>query len=164
MIRRVKFIVERRGTTGSSEEKHVNIADLDLPYEKEAYELMSAKGYAEYVKKHGYHFTDELAEHISKMMKNDNGKEHSWSVAQVKKAFEGMGLTLPKDVTWGDVTYVANMGYADLHPDVLATEADCLRYAWKKAHDKDGYEGMIFSRWTSDAIGKYIKIDWEHYV
>lgn len=37
---------------------------FDLPYEQAANTLMSAKGYSEYVKKHGYHFTDALAEHV----------------------------------------------------------------------------------------------------
>ena len=27
-----------------------------------------------------------------------------------------------------------------------------------------GYDGMIFCRWTADAIGKAIKLDWEKFV
>jgi hypothetical protein len=38
-------------------------------------------------------------------------------------------------------------------------EAACLRYAHKVANDPDGYDGMIFCRWTADAIGKAIKLD-----
>lgn len=34
----------------------------------------------------------------------------------------------------------------------------------KIANDPDGYEGMIFCRWTADAIGKAIKLDWEKFV
>ena len=43
-------------------------------------------------------------------------------------------------------------------------EASCLRAAYKVANDPDGYEGMIFCRWTADAIGKAIKLDWEKFV
>lgn len=32
------------------------------------------------------------------------------------------------------------------------------------ANDPDGYDGMIFCRWTADAIGKAIKLDWEKFV
>lgn len=32
------------------------------------------------------------------------------------------------------------------------------------ANDPDGYEGMIFCRWTADAIGKAISINWEKFV
>lgn len=42
--------------------------------------------------------------------------------------------------------------------------AACLRYAHKVANDPDGYDGMIFCRWTADAIGKAIKLDWEKFV
>lgn len=33
-----------------------------------------------------------------------------------------------------------------------------------EANDPDGYDGMIFCRWTADAIGKAIKLDWEKFV
>lgn len=71
---------------------------------------------------------------------------------------ESLGLSIPGKVTTGDVTYAANMAYADLYPDPLKDEASCLRAAYKVANDPDGYEGMIFCRWTADAIGKAIKV------
>lgn len=157
-----EVVVEGKATTPSG---HTYEAKFGLPYEQAANALMSAKGYSEYVEKHGYHFTNALAEHVSKMMKNANGSEHSWSALQVKKAMEGLGLViLPAGATLGDVTYQANMGYADLFPDPLKDEASCLKYASRIATDPDGYEGMIFCRWTADAIGKAIKIDWEKFV
>lgn len=136
----------------------------DLPYEKAANTFMSAKGYFEYVKKHGYHFTDALAEHVSRMMVNASGQQHSWTTAQVKKAMEGLGLGIPEKVTDGDVAYAANMAFADFYPDPLKDEASCLRYAHKLANDPDGYEGMIFTRWVSDAIGKGVNIAWEKFI
>ena len=95
---KTEMVVESRIATSHGEHK----VKFDLPYEQTANALMSAKGYSEYVKKHGYHFTDALAEHVSKMMEN--------------------------------------------------------------ANDPDGYEGMIFCRWTADAIGKAISINWEKFV
>lgn len=137
---------------------------FDLPYEQAANALMSAKGYLEYVKKHGYHFTEALAEYVSKMMTNANGQQHSWATSQVKKSMENLGLNIPSHVTHGDVTYLANMYYADLYPDPLKDEASCLRAAYKVANDPDGYDGMIFCRWTADAIGKTININWEKFI
>ena len=75
-------VVESRVATPHGEHK----VKFDLPYEQTANALMSAKGYSEYVKKHGYHFTDALAEHVSKMMENANGQQHSWTASQVKKS------------------------------------------------------------------------------
>lgn len=141
---------------------------FNLPYEQAANALMSAKGYSKYVAKHGYHFTDALAEHVSKMMVNANGQEHSWTAIQVKKAMEGLNLILSSktktEATLGDVTYLANMYYSDLYPELFKDEASCIKAAYKIASDPDGYKGMIFCRWTADAIGKAIKIDWEKFV
>lgn len=86
------------------------------------------------------------------------------ATSQVKKSMESLGLTIPSHVTHGDAAYLANMYYADLYPDPLKDEASCLRAAYKVANDPDGYEGMIFCRWTADAIGKAIKLDWEKFV
>lgn len=157
------FLIIERCTSTHQEERERRI-QIDLPYEQSANALMSAKGFVDYVKKHGYHFTEELAEHVSKMMVNANGQQHSWTAAQVNKTLGSLGLMLPDKVTLGDATYLANMYYADLYPDPLKDEASCIRAAYKTTHDIDGYEGQTFCRWTSDAIGKAVKIDWEKFV
>lgn len=119
-------------------------AKFDLPYEQTADALMSAKGYSEYVKKHGCHFTDALAEHASKMMENANGRQHTRATSQAKKSMESLGLTIPSHVTRGDAAYLADMHYAGLYPDPLKDEASCLRAAYKAANGPDGYEGSVF--------------------
>lgn len=138
--------------------------EYGLPYEQAGHALMSDNNFAEYVKKHGYHFTDLLSEHASKIMENSNGQQHTWTAQQVKKSMESLGLNIPSNVTLGDVTYLANMYYADFYPDPLKDEASCLRAAYKIANDPDGYEGMVFCRWTSDVIGKALHIDWKKFI
>lgn len=165
MRNRLKLVMIKRYSSHDREssEEHENNG-YKLPYEKEANKLMSDE-FDKYVKKYGYHFTDALAEHVSKMMENANGQQHTWTAAQVKKSMDGLGLTIPKNVTLGDVTYLANMYYADLYPDPLKDEASCLRgSAYKVANDPDGYEGMIFCRWTADAIGKSVDINWKKFM
>lgn len=185
-MRRLKMIVVKRNEHEDHSEHHrkhdedivvrSNIAhrgeehetEFDLPYEQAANALMSAKGYSEYVKKHGYHFTEALAEYVSKMMKNTNSSDHSWTAVQVKKAMESLGLmplsTTKTEATLGDITYMANMYYADLYPDPFKDEVSCLKAAYRIAVDPDGYKGMIFCRWTADAIGKAINIDWKKFI
>lgn len=151
----------------NDEEHHETEAyhhEYKLPYEQAANALMSAKGYLEYVKKHGYHFTEELAEHASKMMINANKQQHSWTASLVKKSMDNLGLSLSDNMTLGDATYVANMYYADFYPDIIKDEASCLKAVHKIANDPDGYKGMIFCRWTADVIGKAIKLNWEKFV
>ena len=40
----------------------------------------------------------------------------------------------------------------------------CITYAKLVASDPDGYEGMEFMRWTSDAIGKSLTLNWEDFI
>lgn len=127
--------------------------------------LAAMKGYKDYVNEHGGHFTDKLATWASDHMINAHGEPtHHWSVEDVKSAFGRFGLTKPDNVTWGDITYAANMHYADYSGITLKTEPDCLRQAYADAADPDGYPEKIFNRWCADVIGKRLKIDWEKYL
>ena len=162
MGKRTYFVV--KGQTEGDANEHNAYDKYDLPYEKAANALMSMRGYLDYVEEHGYHFTDKLAEKVSSMMVNANGEKHSWTVSQVKTAITGMGHKLADHMTWGDMTYLANMFYADLFPDAMETEAHCLKAAIKIMKDPDGYNGMVFCRWTSDAIGKAMQLEWEDFV
>ncbi len=112
--------------------------------------LMRSDGYKEHIRTYGYHFSDELAEKASREMRNADGTTHTWAVDEVKKAAK----ELPKGSNWGDITYLANMAYADFFPDVVKTEALCIDYALSVAEDPDGYEGIAFMRYIADRIGK----------
>jgi hypothetical protein len=69
------------------------------------------------------------------------------------------------------VTYAGHLVLATEKPG-LASEVEAqkasaeqvLASAYKIANDPDGYDGMIFCRWTADAIGKAIKLDWEKFI
>lgn len=118
----------------------------------------------EYKEKHGPHFTEALAEYASKMMVNANGQEHSWTSTQVKKALEGLGLSVPESATLGDITYAANMAYADYYPEVIKDEASCLKFAIKMVNDPDGYKGKIFEQFKTDVKHKLTEIEWKTYI
>lgn len=110
----------------------------------------------EYIARHGHHFTAELAESESKAMVNADGSLHSWTATEIKETLMRMGIAIEPSwhVTLGDITYAANMAYADFYPKVIKSEADCIRYAVAIATDPDGYEGIIFSRWLADKMEK----------
>lgn len=120
--------------------------------------------YEKYVNHHGYHFTDKFAEHVSKEMKNANGTDHSWTCEQVKQELMLRGIYSYGHCSLGDITYLANMAYADFFPNVLETEQMCIKYAIAVSQDIDGYDGIAFCRWKADAKRKGLSIDWEHYV
>lgn len=118
-----------------------------------------------YTDRHGYHFTEQLANAASDMMVNSNGKSHKWTPEQVEKTMKLYGLNNHGKCTLGDLTYLANMAYADLYPTVLKDEVSCLRYAVAMANDPDGYDGMPFNRWLSDLkkSRRFDRIQWEKY-
>lgn len=142
MTRKARFIVERY------------MAKASETHEKD-------KSYEAYVEKHGKHFTDMLAEKASARMLNADGSKHSWLASQVKAAVTGFGLKIPDNATLGDITYLANMFYADMFPEILETEAACIKAALKMAKDPDGYEGQAFCRWHTDMKHKHVHIDFE---
>ena len=121
-------------------------------------------GYNEYIEKYGLHFTEALAEKASKLMVNANSDKHSWSASQIKAAMAGFDQKISANTTLGDVTYLANMYYADLYPRVLETEAACIRAAVATANDPDGYEGQTFCRWKTDMEYKGHELNFEEFV
>ena len=139
-------------------------AKSHFAYAEETEALAHNTDFEKYVKLHGYHFTDALAELASEMMENANGQAHTWTASQVKRSMDSLDLNVPSNITSGDVTYLANMYYADMYPDPLKDEASCLRAAYKIANDPDGYDGMIFRRWVSDIAGKALHIDWKNFI
>lgn len=87
---------------------------------------------------------------------------HSWTTEQLRNV---LGQFTPThNETSGDIAYTANMAYADFYPAVLDTVDKCITYAKLVASDPDGYEGMEFMRWTSDAIGKSLTLNWEDFI
>lgn len=126
--------------------------------------LLNAPGFIRYITKYGWHFTDKLAEYASKMMLNSDKSNHVWNCKTLAKEYLSLNLNVPKDITWGDLTYTANMAYADFYPNICSTEKDCIMYASLVANDVDGYPGMIFHRWIADIIGKQILINWEEFI
>lgn len=150
----VKYPQDAKVVFGS-ESKHKSIVE----------DIIDDKYFKKYIQVHGYHFTEKLAEHVSAMMKNANGAVHSWSPSQIKLELNSRGERSYGHCTLGDLTYLANMAYANFFPNVLDTETACIKYAIAVAHDIDGYDRMAFSRWLSDVMNNYdINIEWENYV
>ena len=116
-----------------------------------------------YIKKHGKHFTNKLAEYASRQMINANGTNHRWDAEAMQRNLSASGYTIPDTSTIGDIAYTANMAYADFFPDLI-TEQQCIKYAMLIANDPDGYEGIQFSRWIADIEGKGEKFDFADFV
>lgn len=152
-MKRLKYIILKHGAENENNEESDKVEFWDDPE------------YRKYKEKHGEHFCDKLAVWASKRMDNAHGdKAHSWTVEEVKAAFEKLGFKKPETSTWGDVAYSANMAYADYFGGSIKTEADALRYAYEDVSDPDGYPGKIFNRWLSDVMGKEVAVPWSDFL
>ena len=92
-------------------------------------------------------------------MTNANGVNHTWTCKDVEGAFASLGLKLPDKATWGDATYAANMIYSDFAA-LLKADTDAVKMAHALLNDPDGYEGMIFNRYTADIMEKGVCVPW----
>lgn len=126
-------------------------------------EFWNNKDYQEYRKKHGMHFSEELSVWASAHMINSDGTEHGWSVEDVKNAYKSLGYELKGNYTFGDVTYIANQIYADFGK-CLKADTDAVKMAYALTVDPDGYDGMIFNRYTSDIMEQGVCVPWEKFI
>ena len=96
-------------------------------------------------------------------MVNYNGTSHTWTADQIQSLINVNKINIPSTSTIYDITYTANMAYADFYPSLI-NERQCLDYAMAVANDEDGYEGIQFCRYIADIIGKDDTIDWNNFI
>lgn len=131
------------------------------PKEQEARNVMNP-AFDAYIKKHGYHMTDEVADEASRWLKNRDGSSHLWRTEEVRRAMTGIGVKLKGNWTWGDLAYLANMNYSDL--STRMSEVELLKMSADTMDDPDGYDGMVMHRWVSDMIGRGKSLDLTKYL
>lgn len=104
----------------------------------------------------------EISDKLAIVDGDSNNQEHTWTSEQVQNVYNILNLKIPDTSTIEDVTYTANMAYADFYPELL-NEHQCIKYAAAVANDKDGYTGIQFCRWMADVAGKKERIDWDKF-
>lgn len=124
--------------------------------------LKSDEGFIEYVKTNGYHFNEKLAEHVSRMFLQNTMLQY-FSKNQLDDLIESMKISFGNKITKGDIIYAFNIVYARFYPELLKDTKSCMMLVYKDINFNN-YDGMIFCRWLSDAIGRGVKIDWKNFV
>jgi hypothetical protein len=124
-----------------------------------AREIMTSDWFNEYTEKYGFHFTDKLSVIASHMLTNASGSDHHWEPGEVSEALSKLGLRLNKNITLGDITYLANYVYSMVYPELVSVETTCIKLAVTMANSTNNYEGYIFQDWVSSVINKEVNID-----
>lgn len=112
-----------------------------------------------YIDQYSKHFDEKSLEFALKNMINNNDSDHKFNTEHIKQYIEQHSITVPNTSNIYDITYTANMAYADFYPNILHNEEDCIKYAIAVANDVDGYEGIQFRRWLIDLMSKNINLN-----
>lgn len=117
-------------------------------------------GMEQYLSAYGWHFSKAMCMWAVGMMKDKNGnKVQHYTKEQLADL---MNKTNDKAEAKGyDDVYLAAMVKADFWGGSITSEGQLVKYLCDVLNDKDGYEGMVFTRFYADTIAKGIPIIWE---
>ena len=98
------------------------------------------KGLRQYIRKHGRHFTEELAMTVTK------GK---WDSSEIMEKAESMVYYNVTGSTVGDIVFLAN--YAkDTGKPFYKTKHNCIRFALCIVGEYALRDGAMFKKWVGD--------------
>lgn len=101
------------------------------------------KGLGKYIRKHGRHFTEELAMSVTK------GK---WGPSEIMQKAESMVYYNVTASTIGDIVFLTN--YArDTNKPFYRTMHNCLRFALCIVGEYALRDGAMFKKWVGDTKG-----------
>lgn len=119
------------------------------------------EGMDAYLSHYGWHFSKKMCEWAVSKMRDRNGKPVIMrSKEQVERILSTYGIQLENDKGY-DKVFVMHMGISDYFGGSIIDEAHLARYVKEVLDDRDGYEGIAFSRFFADCNGKGVPILWE---
>ena len=118
-------------------------------------------GMREYLANYGWHFSRAMCEWAISNMEDRNGNEVKMkSNEEVRNIIANNGVRLENDKAY-DAVFVYHMGLSDYMGSSVVDEAHLAKYVKDVLDDKDGYDGIAFSRFVADCNGKGEPIMWE---
>lgn len=120
-----------------------------------------------YLSAYGWHFSKKMCEWaVGNMKVEKNGKPEKLEAMKrddVEEMLKKLGIKLEKDKGY-DAVYVANMAKADYFKSSIPDEAHLAMFVKDYIDDPDGYEGLPFTRFYADCIGKGEPIIWSEFI
>lgn len=120
-------------------------------------------GMKEYLSAYGWHFSKKMCEWaVGRMRADKNGKLEKLEPMkrdEVEELLKKFGVKLEHDKGY-DCVYVANMAKADYFKSSISDDAHLALFIKDYLDDPDGYEGLPFTRFYADCIGKGEPIIW----
>ena len=98
------------------------------------------KGLRQYIRKHGRHFTEELA------MSATKGK---WDREDIIDKVESYVYYNVTGSTVGDIVFLVNFA-KDSGRSFLKTKRQCIRFALRIVGEYAMHDGVMFNKWVGD--------------
>lgn len=116
----------------------------------------------QYLEFYGWHFSKKMCDWaVSKMYKTVNGKKEyikPYTKEDLEEFLQKQNIKI--DAKGYDHVYIANMAKADFLGSSIQDEIHLAKYVKDVIDDPDAYEGMPFTRFYADSIGKGEPIIW----
>lgn len=117
-------------------------------------------GMEHYLSMYGWHFSKSMCMWAVSMMKDRNGnKVQPYTKEQLSELINKTNDRV--EAKGYDDVYLAAIVKADFWGSSITSEGQMVKYLSDVMNDKDGYEGMPFTRFYADTIARGIPIVWE---
>lgn len=124
------------------------------------YDILPA-GMDAYLSNYGWHFSKAMAEWaISNMTDRNDKKVKMKTKKEVDDILKSYGVSINNDNGY-DAVFVFHMGMSDYIGSSIPDESYLAKYVKDVLDDRDGYNGIAFTRFYADCNGKGIPILWE---
>lgn len=118
------------------------------------------EGMKAYLSSYSWHFSKAMAEWAISKMKDRNGnKVQMRTKEQVESILKANNVELENDYGY-DKVFVMHMALSDYMGSSISDEAHLAKYVKDVLDDKDGYEGIAFTRFLADCSAKGVPIIW----
>lgn len=117
-------------------------------------------GMEEYLANYGWHFSKAMCMWAISMMKDREGqkvKAHEKQELEEKLKANNVNV----EVKGYDAVYVMAMAQADYFKSSIVDDAHLMKFVGDYLGDKDGYEGIAFTRFYADCMAKGIPVQWD---
>jgi hypothetical protein len=118
-------------------------------------------GMENYLSHYGWHFSKKMAEWAISMMRDKNGAKVATAEKEtIEEAMKANNIKI--DTIKGyDAVYVLAMARADYFGSSLTSDVQLYKFVGDYLNDKDGYDGIAFTRFYADCLAKGDPILWE---
>lgn len=127
------------------------------------YDIMPA-GMDAYLSHYGWHFSKAMCEWaVSKMRDKKGNRVTRKGKDDIESILKKYGVEIENDFGY-DKVFVFHMGMSDYYGGSIPDEAHLAQYVKEVLDDKDGYEGIAFTRFLADCNGKGTPVLWEEMI